>query len=350
MTRFAPRWSLSCVTSLAADASGARILAATGDGVLHEMAVDGGAMTKLLSAPAPTGTRVATHPTDPDTVATCGTDGALRLWSLSRHRQTAAPASLGLGKAVSLAWEQGGVLIAVGCLTDVGTAALGVYAFDPQALALAGVCKPAPSPPSKSAVTAVNFGAGAAVLAAGCADGLVAIYRADGNGGFALKAVCERHSAPVVALDVSANGKAVRSACTARELVVSATADGAVVAPPKAGPLLADTTAAWTTASVPFGWSVKGAWGALGGGLGVVCCALGGGGDRRWLVAARADGSLDVYRWPAVEATARAARVASKVVGGPPTSVGVSAGGRFVVAAAADGAVSVHRVVWAGEE
>ena len=73
----------------------------------------------------------------------------------------------------------------------------------------------------------------------------------DGN----LRTISANAGAPIVSLDLSADGKFFQAATAVNELHFYAVADGTMVSSPA---LLRDTI--WASITVPLGWNVQGCW------------------------------------------------------------------------------------------
>lgn len=183
---------------------------------------------------------LATHPTQPNIIATTAEDSTVRLWDLTKKKQIAY-ASYGAGRCV--AFSPSGNFLALGFVN--GTLAV-LNASD-----LSEVCK---FKRHSKPILCVSFSPDGLSLATGCADGVIDLYSVTRDD-VSFRAKLTGATSNVLHLDFSADSNWLQACSQAYELlffnVVTAKFH------PKAEEL---KDVNWATFTSILGWNVQGIW------------------------------------------------------------------------------------------
>ena len=191
---------------------------------------------------------LATHPINPDIVATVGDDSTLRFWSISKSKLVSTTNIGWPGRA--LAFHPSGNILAVGLMELVkggvdkgsnskdkgkkGAPAAGggeakgsvlIYTFEMDGEEVVNVEKVATGCPSVAWISEVRFSPSGHMLGVGSHDKRFYAYKvtpgALGDTFKKEKYVFNKHSSAVLHIDFTADGKFVQSTCQAGELLFS---------------------------------------------------------------------------------------------------------------------------------
>ena len=287
--------------------------------------------------------------------ATLGSDGWVRLCDAERRAQIAA-ANVGAGAAGrSLAFSGDGKLLAAG-FADGRVAVL-------RARTLEFVAETTPvkrerhrrerepgwsesAPDGFARVESLGFSPDSALLAAAGADRVVRVF-ANVAGAFALVATCAGHSATVRALDWSEDGALLRSQCVGGELLHWRAPEGAKT--PKTQtlrPFPGDVRdVTWKTHNSTVGFPVMGVWEPGRASNARVVGAIDRSPDSRFVVAGDDAGDLRVLNYPCVVRAAPGAK--RRAHGARVGGVAFSGDGAWV---ASVGTADKTLVIWKARE
>jgi len=254
----------------------------------HSAAVAGGVWQGEASA-------LATHPSDADVFATGGDDGSVRLWSVGRKRMVCMRM---LPRAVaSLTFSSDGLHIAAGC----AEACVTILRADD--LAEVRSFRLAPPPPVRfevagdedpeadvrMAVSAVAYNPGDTMLAAAGPDGALELLEVGEE--YRRLHSCAAHSAQVLHVDWSTDGKYLQTACGRCELVFWEAASGTRVAAPAT---VRDVE--WATLTCPLGWGLRGVYPKMSDGSDITAAHRSP--DGRLVVTADEFRKINIFRYP----------------------------------------------------